>query len=166
MYRGYASSRGSKWWRHQAVLVIRAIWDIETAIRSNYGEKLYIGEAQGSGTAQARLSAGAMDSLWTEDYLHPLIISNWSICVNCADIKMLKPQPTLQRLSSQLENLTRCCCCNVSPVFGQSRGDRDERGTCDQVMGSTAPRRKAGPRASPIDWVKKWGQRYQEATPG
>ena len=69
--------------------MIRAIWDIETAIRSNYGEKLYIGEAQGSGTAQARLSAGAMDSLWTEDYLHPLIISNWStyIGVNCADMK-------------------------------------------------------------------------------
>ena len=43
-------------------LVIRAICNIEAAIRSNYGEKLHIGEAWGSVTAQAGLSTGALDT--------------------------------------------------------------------------------------------------------
>ena len=43
-------------------LVIRAIWNIEAAIRSNYEEKFHIGEAWGSVTAQAGLSAAALET--------------------------------------------------------------------------------------------------------
>ena len=45
--------------------VISAVWNIDAAIRGNYGEKLYIGEAWGAATADKHLSTGCFENMIT-----------------------------------------------------------------------------------------------------